>query len=148
MSGKEGQQRAVIRRRSRARRLAVQALYQHQLTGQPLEEIRRQFEGTDGYSAADAGYFAALTGWAERDRDDLDALIARFADRPIEQIDPVEHAILWTGLAELKGSSDLSYRIVINEAVELARRFGADDGHKYVNAIMDKARRELRKGEP
>ena len=80
-------------------------------------------------------------------RTDLDAELARLLDRPISDLDPIEHAILLIGAYELKSRPDVPFRVVINEGVELARRFGATDGHKFVNAVLDRAAALLRSAE-
>ncbi len=133
--------------RAGARRLVVQALYQWQLTGYEMTDIVRQFRASDESRGADLDYFERLTGLVAGQHADLDGLIARFADRAVEQLDPVEHGILLMGLAELGNCPEVPYRVVINEALELAKAFGAADGHRYVNAVLDRASRELRQHE-
>lgn len=130
--------------RSRARRLAVQALYQWQLAGHSAAELINQFAGEEGFERADAAYFERLVRGVLSDAAGLDAVIARFADRPLAQIDPVERAALLCGLFELAECVDVPYRVVIHEAIELTRLFGGTDAHRYVNALLDRAARELR----
>ena len=135
------------RARSVARKLAMQALYQWQLTGQAADaaaELGLQFATSEDYAGADATYFADLVQNCIARSDELDAVLAGYADRPVSQLDPVEHAILWLGLYELVARLDVPHRVVINEAVELSKKFGATDGHKYINALLDKAARERR----
>jgi N utilization substance protein B len=127
-----------------SRRLLVQALYQHQLGGHGASELIRQFSGEKDFARVDGDYFRALVTEVLADRDGLDALIAGDADRPVAQLDPVEHAILWLGLAELRAHPEVPAKVVIAEAVQLAREFGATDGHRYVNAMLDKAAARLR----
>lgn len=125
--------------RSRARELVVQALYQRQITDHALDELLAQFRERPDYARVDQDYFEDnLSAICEND-DALDAEIAEFADRPLEQLDPVEHAILMQGMRELGARPDIPFRVVINEAVNLAKRFGALDGHKYINAVLDRA---------
>lgn len=121
-----------------ARRLALQALYQHQLTGDAVEELCAQFRGRPEHASVDAGYFDWLLRAVLADVAGLDARIAGAADRPVHQLDPVEHAVLWIGLAEL-GTARVPVRVAIDEAVELAKTFGAQNSHRYVNAILDRA---------
>jgi N utilization substance protein B len=133
--------------RSRARELLLQALYQGQITGHDTRELLHQFHERPDYERVDQAYFDELLPaiW-----DDLDALrsgLAALADRPVEQLDPVELAILLIGYYELRSRSDVPFRAIINEAVNLAKRFGAEDGHKYVNAVLDKAVPALRPAE-
>jgi transcription antitermination protein NusB len=133
--------RRVNRARSVARRLAMQALYQWQLGGQPWQDVHQQFAADPDFGKADADYFRAALMDVAKGRDTLDRELGAFADIPGPQLDPVERAVLWLGLWELIHRPDVPYRVVINEAVELARRFGATEGHKFVNAVLDRASR-------
>jgi N utilization substance protein B len=135
------------RARSIARKLAMQALYQWQLTQQPLIEIKTQFLESEDSAGADREHFTELLTSCVKDADALAAALKPFVDRPLEQLDPVETAILMIGLHELQHRIDIPYRVVINEAVDLCKRFGATDAHKYVNAVLDRAAREIRKAE-
>lgn len=137
----------VARARKAARRLLVQALYQWQLGGQPWQELYSQFAADPGFARADAEYFKAALAAICADSAGLDAGIARCSDIAPARLDPVEHAILYLGLWELQERADVPYRVVINEGVELARRFGATGGHRYVNAVLDRASREHRRVE-
>ena len=125
----------------------MQALYQWQLTKQPAAEIKQQFlEGEDSAGADREHFSELLTGCIEQSAEIAGAL-APFVDRPLEQLDPVESAILMIGMFELQHRIDIPYRVVINEAVDLCKRFGATDAHKYINAVLDRAAREIRKAE-
>jgi N utilization substance protein B len=135
------------RARSLSRKLAMQALYQWQLAGQSAADLRRQFAAEDGYGDADDEYFAGLVSGITASADALDEQLRPLIDRPLPQLDPVERALLWIGVYELTQRPDVPYRVVINEAVELAKRFGATDGHKFVNAVLDRAARALRPAE-
>ena len=134
-------------KRTRTRALVVQALYQSRIAQHDCEELLAQFATRDEYRRVDAEWFRVLLEAVFRERDALAGYISRFADRPVEQIDPVELGILELGLVELAESAETPYRVVINEAVTLAKRYGAEDGHKYVNALLDRAARELRAAE-
>jgi transcription antitermination protein NusB len=125
--------------RSAARRQCVQALYQWQLSGQPWQDIHQQFTAGEDFARCDADYFREALMAIAASRDALDAELGRHAEIPPAQLDPVEHGILYLGLWELLHRPDVPYRVVINEAIELARKFGATDGHKFVNAVLDKA---------
>jgi N utilization substance protein B len=125
----------------------MQALYQWQLTQQASSEIDGQFIGSEELKGGDVEYFSELLRECASGRDSLDASLAEFLDRPVEQLDPVEHAILLIGMYELVSRLDVPYRVVINEGVELSKRFGATDGHRYVNAVLDKAARSKRETE-
>ncbi len=125
--------------RQGSRRLLVQALYQHQLAGHEADELLAQFGGQPGFESLDGEYFRQLLVHIVNDKSTLDGLIAQHADRPLSQLDPVEHGILWLGMAELLWRPDVPVRVVITEAVQLARQFGAQDGHCYINALLDRA---------
>ena len=127
-----------------ARRLLLQALYQHQIAGHDSAELRLQFDDAGEFAAADGVYFHLLLDEILDAIDALDRRIDALADRPIAQIDPVERAILWIGMAELESHPDVPVKVVINEAVEIAKEFGAQDSYRYINAILDKASGELR----
>jgi transcription antitermination protein NusB len=133
--------------RSVARKLALQALYRWQLNAGPWQDLVQELGESEDMPRADAGYFRGLVEGVWLARPDLDAHLARFADREPRLLDPIEHAVLLIGLYELSSRPEVPYRVAINEAVALARRFGATDGHKFVNAVLDRAARELRPSE-
>lgn len=135
------------RARSLSRKLAMQALYQWQLTGQSCAELRNQYAGEEGLADADGAYFGELLEGVTEAAASLDAQLGTLIDRPVAQLDPVEHAVLLIGLFELTRRLDVPYRVVINEGVDLTKRFGATDGHKFVNAVLDRAARALRAAE-
>jgi N utilization substance protein B len=135
------------RARSIARKLVMQALYQWQLTQQSAAEIKKQFLESEDSAGVDREHFEELLGKTIAQHQELEAALAPFLDRPLDQLDPVETAILLIGMYELRGRVDIPYRVVINEAVDLCKRFGATDAHKYVNAVLDRAARELRAAE-
>jgi transcription antitermination protein NusB len=137
----------TARARSLSRKLAMQALYQWQLAGQSASELQRQFAAEEGYGDAEEEYFAGLVDGVTTTVAVLDTRLQALIDRPLAQLDPVERAVLWIGMFELLHRPDVPYRVVINESVELAKRFGATDGHKFVNAVLDRAARELRSAE-
>jgi transcription antitermination protein NusB len=134
-------------KRGRARELLVQALYQMQITGHDLRELRSQFSQRPEYERVDQAYFDAALAAICNGIDEIETAIDEFADRPIEQLDPVERGILLLGCYELQSVTDVPYKVVINEAVNLARRFGAEDGYKYINALLDRASKKLRPAE-
>lgn len=122
----------------------MQALYQWLLTGQGGAELRGQYAAAEGYADADAEYFDGLIEGVTAAASGLDAELAGLIDRPVAQLDPVEHAVLLIGLFELGQRLDVPYRVVINESVNLAKRYGATEGHRFVNAVLDRAARVLR----
>jgi transcription antitermination protein NusB len=131
-------------RRAVARKLAVQALYRWQLNASPWQDVVKEFADDEDMRKADRGYFNKLITDVCTGSEALDTALSGWMDRKPTELDPVEHAVLWVGAHELKASPDVPYRVVINEAVGLARRFGATDSHKFVNAVLDAAARELR----
>jgi N utilization substance protein B len=142
-----GKQARGTRARSIARKLAMQALYQWQLTQQSADEIGKQFLESEESAGVDREYFEELVGACIAQHEASAAVLQPFLDRPLERLDPVETAILMIGMFELQHRPDIPYRVVINEAVDLCKRFGATDAHKYVNAVLDRAARELRTAE-
>ena len=130
--------------RKRARRAAVQALYQWQLTQQNVSEIEQQFIDEHGGTPTDMQFFHELLTGVTRQLDELDAAYAPFLDRTIEELDMVERAVLRLSTFELKSRLDIPYRVVINEGVDLAKTFGADQSHKYINGVLDKVAKQLR----
>lgn len=130
--------------RGGARRLAVQALYQWQLGRQSAAELVAQFAATPEHARVDSDYFRAAVHAVCADQAGIDAELARHSDIEPARLDPVEHAILALGLWELMARPEVPYRVVINEGIELAKRFGATDGHRYVNAVLDRASRAHR----
>lgn len=134
-------------KRAWARRCAAQALYQWQLTGQEPSRIATQFLADQDLGKADLDYFRELVFQIPARIEEIDAVLTPFLDRPILQVDPVECAILRIGGYELMLRPDIAYRIIINEAVELAKVFGAEQGHRFVNGVLDKAARAVRSAE-
>ncbi|MDH4047556.1 MAG: transcription antitermination factor NusB [Gammaproteobacteria bacterium] len=130
--------------RSRARELIVQALYQLQLTGHSVNELVEQFQERPEYNRVDRPYFDEVIAAICANRATLESTIGKYIDRPLDQLDPVEFGILLLGVHELEAMPDVPFRVVINEAVNLAKRFGSVDGHKYINAVLDRAVPELR----
>lgn len=132
------------RGRHGARRLLVQALYQNQIGGHDSATLIQQFSTSKEFTGVDADYFLAVLVEIMEGKDALDTEIIALADRPIEQLDPIERCVLWIGVAELKFHPDVPAKVAINEAVELAKEFGALDSFRYINAILDNASKALR----
>lgn len=137
-------ERGTSRSRQRSRGLLVKALYQAQLAGHDFRELVGQFASDPDFEKSDQAYFRELLGIVLAETGELDALITRHAARSLEQLDAVGRAILWVGLAELKHRADVPTKVVINEGVQLAKRYGATDSFRFVNAMLDKLSRELR----
>ena len=132
------------RARSFARRLALQALYQLQLNPRSFSELQREFATGPEAERVDLDYFRTLLKAIAANREALDLKLARLSEISPPDLDPIEHAVLWVGVHELESCPELPYRVALSEAVELAKQFGATDGHKFVNAVLDRAARELR----
>jgi transcription antitermination protein NusB len=130
--------------RSHARRLALQALYTLQINPRPWQDAHQQFAEDPEAERVDKEYFKELLSAIAPNLEELDGQLARFSEIAPAELDPIEHAILWLGLHELASRPELPYRVALSEAVGLAKRFGATDGHKYVNAVLDRAAKELR----
>ena len=132
------------RARSLARRLALQALYQIQINPLPWQDAHNQLANDPEADRVDLEYFQALVKDIAPNREALDARLTGFSEIAPHELDPIEHAILWLGLHELMSHPELPYRVALDEAVQLTKQFGATDGHKFVNAVLDRAARELR----
>ncbi len=130
--------------RTPARRLAVQALYQWQLAGQDIADILAQFCEERAPDETQREYFTELLRGVATHLDELDDLLTPLLKRPLDQVDPVERAILRVGAFELAHRPEVPYRVVINEGVELAKRFGADQGHRFINGVLDRLAVDLR----
>ena len=123
--------------RSRAREFAVQALYQHIVGRNDAESIDQFTRDLAGFHKADAAHYDALLHGSIEAAHQLDALIVPLLDRKLEEISPIEHAVMWIGVYEFQNCLDVPWRVVLNECIELAKEFGGTDGHKYVNAVLN-----------
>ncbi len=135
---KKAARRYRVRARSWARRYAMQALYQWQLTGHDLHVIDAQFLEEQDMGKVDQDYFRELLHRVPAHLEAINSTLTPYLERPLEQVDPVEKAVLWIAAYEFLKRPDIPYRVVINEAVELAKLFGADQGHRFVNGVLDK----------
>jgi N utilization substance protein B len=133
--------------RSRARRRALQALYAWQISGSHMKAVIEQFRHEQDMEVADLEYFEDLLHGVERHVDELDAALEPYVDREVAQIDPIERAALRLAAYELKYRLDVPYRVILNEAIEVTKRFGAEHGHSYVNGVLDKLAAQLRAAE-
>jgi N utilization substance protein B len=130
--------------RTRARRLAMQALYQWDLSGSNLSEIEVQFLEDEDFSKADKDYFHELLHQVPARLDEVEAAFSPYLDRPLKELDPVERALLRLASYELLARVDIPYKVVINESVNLTKKFGAEQAYKYINGVLDKTARTLR----
>ena len=134
--------------RSRARRRALQAIYAWQISGGNAQSLIAQFAHEQAREIADLAYFEALLHGVLDNRRELDEALAPFVDRgDMEAVDAIERAVLRVAAYELRYRLDVPYRVVINEAIETAKRFGSEHGHTYVNGVLDRAAIEWRKTE-
>lgn len=145
MSGKPSSGPRKSRRKSRE--FVVQGLYQWALTASPVEDIERQLREEKSFASVDAEHFSALLRGAITQAAQLDELISPHLDRAVAELSPVEHAILRLAAYEMQHHPEIPYRVVINEAVELAKSFGGTDGHKFVNGVLDKLAAQVRAAE-
>ena len=133
--------------RRKARHYGMQALYQWTMAGAPLTDIEAEFRSEYDFSHVDLEYFQALLHGIPSQVDELEAVFEPLLDRKLTELDPIERTLLRMGTYELRERLDMPYKVVINEAVALAKKFGATDSHKYINGVLDKAARELREAE-
>lgn len=134
--------------RRRARRRALQALYQWRLNPRPAEEILAQFHEVQDFSGVDVQWFESLVRGVIESAEGLDEQLEEFLDRKAGHLDAIEHVILHIGAWELLNQPELPAPVILDETVDLARRFGAEQGHGFVNAVLDKAARAWRAGQP
>jgi N utilization substance protein B len=146
-NGAPSAQRYASGAKSMARKLAMQALYRWQMNNAPWQDLVSEFATEEGMDRADGAYFRELVQGVHDARATLDAELATYMDRSPKILDPIEHAVLLIGTFELKSRPEIPFRVVINEGISLAKRFGATDGHKFVNAVLDRAARTLRPNE-
>lgn len=130
--------------RSRSRRRALQAIYAWQVGGNRMIQVIEQFRHEQDMEIADLEYFEDLLRGVEKHLAELDAGIRTHIDREISEVDPIERAVMRIGAYELRHRPDVPYRVIINEALEVTKRFGADQGHTYVNGVLDKLAAEWR----
>jgi N utilization substance protein B len=139
--------RSLIQKRHQARFLLIQALYQWQVSENPPADILTQFQLNPQFDKADQTYFTESFLAVINQVTTVDELYQPYLDRALSELDPIEMSILRLATYELSQRLDLPYRVVINEALELAKTFGATDGHKYINGVLDKAAKQLRPSE-
>ena len=137
-------QKSVAKARGKSRRLAMQAIYQWQMTGDSITGIKQQFFDDNNVSKIDAEYFSQLVSGVASSISELDALLEKYMSRTIESVDPVERSILRLGTYEFVNRLDVPYRVVLNEAVNITKEFCSEKSHGFVNAVLDKVAKEVR----
>jgi N utilization substance protein B len=138
------QPNALAAQRRKARHFGLQALYQWTLSGAALADIEAEFRVDNDFQHTDGDYFSALLRGVTSDVDAIEALFAPALDRSLDDLDPIERNLLRLGTYELRDRIDVPYKVVINEAVSLAKKFGATESHRYINGVLDKVARDLR----
>ncbi len=137
-------QQQLIAQRRKARHYALQALYQWHMAGAKPTDIEAEFRTDYDFAVVDLEYFQALVHGVPPLVEELDELYTPLLDRRIDELDPIERSLLRMGCFELRDRIDVPYRVVINEAVALAKKFGAAESYKYINGVLDKLARQLR----
>ncbi|MCZ6669257.1 MAG: transcription antitermination factor NusB [Gammaproteobacteria bacterium] len=133
-----------IKKRKHARNKVLQALYQWQISGEDLDWIKQHYMEEQGVSAGDEAYFLELLYQIPAEVKQLDETYRKFITNSEDRIDPIERNILRIATYEFIHHLEIPYRVVINEAVNLARTYGADEGHKFVNGVLDPLSRQIR----
>ena len=133
--------------RARARRRALQAVYAWQISGGNARQVIAQFAHEQAHEVADLGYFENLVEGVLAHHGELDEALVPYLDRTVAEVDAIERAVLRLAAYELLYRQDVPYRVVINEAIEIAKRFGSEHGHTYVNGVLDRAALVWRKVE-
>jgi len=135
---------SVAKARGKSRRFAMQAVYQWQMTGDNITEIKQQFFDENNFSAIDSDYFSELVSGVVTSISGLDPLLEKHMSRTIEEVDPVERSILRLAVYEFVNRMDVPYRVVLNEAVNITKEYCAEKSHTFVNAVLDKVAKEVR----
>lgn len=133
--------------RSRARRRALQAVYAWQMSGSSMSKVLEQFRDEQDMDIADLQYFEELLRGLDANRAEVDEALTPFLDRPLDLVDPIERGVLRLAVFELLHRPDVPYRVVINEAIEIAKRFGSEHGHTYINGVLDRGAQTWRAAE-
>ena len=136
--------KSLAKARGKSRRLAMQAIYQWQMTGDSITGIKQQFVDENNMAKLDSGYFSELVSGVASSINELDPLLRKYMTREVESVDPVERSILRLAAYEFINRLDVPYRVVINEAVNITKEFCAENSHGFVNAVLDKVAKEVR----
>ena len=136
--------KSLAKARGKSRRLAMQAIYQWQMTGDNIADIKQQFFEENNFSAIDAEFFSELVSGVASSISELDPLLEKNMPRSVESVDPVERSILRLATYEFVNRFDVPYRVVLNEAVNITKEYCAENSHAFVNAVLDKVAKEIR----
>ncbi len=137
-------QKSVAKARGKSRRLAMQAIYQWQMTGDSIADIKQQFVDENNMAKLDPAFFSEVVSGVASSISELDPLLEKYMTRTVESVDPVERSILRLATYEFINRLDIPYRVVLNEAVNIAKEFCAEKSHTFVNAVLDKVAKEIR----
>jgi N utilization substance protein B len=137
-------EKQAIRGKRRARKLAVQALYQWLMSGSDLAEIEAQFRVANNMEKVDPDYFCRLLHGVPTQLNTLEEALIPFLDRPIKDLNPIELTVLRIGAFELFNCLEIPYRVVLDESISLTKEFGSQDGHRYVNGVLNNLARKTR----
>ena len=137
-------QKGLAKARGKSRRMAMQAIYQWQMTGDSITDIKQQFFDENNMSQLDAEFFSELVSGVASSISDLDVLLEKYMSRSAESVDPVERSILRLATYEFLNRFDVPYRVVLNEAVNITKEYCAENSHTFVNAVLDKVAKEVR----
>ena len=141
---KSSTKKSVAKARGKSRRFAMQAIYQWQMTGDSITDIKQQFFDDNNFSVIDSAYFSELVSGVASSISELDPLLEKYMTRLIESVDPVERSILRLASYEFKHRLDVPYRVVLNEAISISKEYCAENSHTFVNAVLDKVAKEVR----
>jgi N utilization substance protein B len=136
--------KSVAKARGKSRRLAMQAIYQWQMTGDNISDIKQQFFDENNMAKLDSAFFSEVVSGVASSISELDPLLEKYMSRTVESVDPVERAILRLASYEFINRLDIPYRVVLNEAVNISKEFCAEKSHTFVNAVLDKVAKEIR----
>ncbi len=141
---KSSSKKSVAKARGKSRRFVMQAIYQWQMTGDNISDIKQQFFDENNFSVIDADYFSELVSGVASSISELDPLLEKYMTRLIESVDPVERSILRLATYEFLYRIDVPYRVILNEAISITKEYCAENSHTFVNAVLDKVAKEVR----
>jgi len=136
--------KSVAKARGKSRRFAMQAIYQWQMTGDSITDIKQQFFDDNNFSLIDSDYFSELVSGVASSISELDPLLEKYMPRLVESVDPVERSILRLATYEFLHRLDVPYRVILNEAISITKEYCAENSHTFVNAVLDKVASEVR----
>lgn len=143
-AGKDPSKKSIAKARGKSRRLAMQAIYQWQMTGDNISDIKQQFFDENNMAKLDAAFFSEMVSGVASSISELDPLLEKYMSRSVESVDPVERSILRLATYEFINRLDVPYRVVLNEAVTITKEFCSENSHTFVNAVLDKVAKEIR----